>query len=272
MSDPHPPARGAGGPPAEIVAVDGPRSFVVRTGGRDQSFVDLDDPTRLVFDYVRRMGDVVDAAAPPGTPLRVLHIGGAGLTLPRYLSSTRPTSAQVVLEPDAALTAQVRELLPLPRRSGIKVRPTDGRRGLAELPPARLDLVVLDAFDADGRVPRDLLTTEAFAELARVLGPGGLVLVNLVDRSPFPEVRAVVAGLTTSLPRVLLSAEPATMRARRPGNVLLVAGRGDLPLAALRRSAAGSAAPYRVLDPGEVSDHVGGGTPRRDPGGVDAGS
>ena len=45
-----------------------PRGYVVRVGGRDQSYVDLDDPVHLAFDYVRRMADVVDAIAEPGQP------------------------------------------------------------------------------------------------------------------------------------------------------------------------------------------------------------
>ena len=91
------------------------------------------DPTRIVFDYVRRLGDVVDAVAPPGSPLRVVHVGGAGLTLPRYVAATRPRSAQVVLEPAAEVTELVRRELPLPRNSGIKVRGVDGRTGVAAL-------------------------------------------------------------------------------------------------------------------------------------------
>ncbi len=82
----------------------------------------------------------------------MLHVGGAGLTLPRYVAATRPGSWQVVLEPDAALTARVRAELPLPRRSGIRVRAQDGRTGLAAVRDDAVDLVVVDAFD-DGEVP-----------------------------------------------------------------------------------------------------------------------
>ncbi|MFC6345166.1 spermidine synthase, partial [Nocardioides hankookensis] len=57
---------------AEIVTGDRPGSFVLRMSGMDQSHVDLDDPTRIVFDYVRRLADVVDAVAPAGVPLRVV--------------------------------------------------------------------------------------------------------------------------------------------------------------------------------------------------------
>src|SRR4051812_43256994 len=125
--------------------------------GQDQSYVDLADPGHLAFDYVRRIGDVLDSWGTPGDRARVLHIGGAGLTLPRYVAHTRPGSAQVVLEPAAEVTELVRHELPLPRHSGVKVRPTDGRTGLGAIRDGSLDLVVVDAF-AEGRVPADLVT------------------------------------------------------------------------------------------------------------------
>ncbi|MFA6300576.1 MAG: spermidine synthase, partial [Nocardioides sp.] len=126
----------------EIVATERAGGFVLRHDGRDQSHVDLDDPTYLAFDYVRRMGDVVDAMGEPGAPLRVVHVGGAGMTLPRYVAATRPTSPQIVLEPDTEVTELVRAELPLPRRSGIKVRPVDGRSGIAALRDGQADLVI----------------------------------------------------------------------------------------------------------------------------------
>jgi hypothetical protein len=250
----------------EIRPVDRADAFLVRVGGRDQSLVDLADPTRLDFDYVRRMGDVLDAVGEPGGPLRVVHVGGAGLTLPRYVAATRPRSWQVVLEPDEALTARVRSELPLPRRSGIRVRPLDGRAGVSELRDATADVVVLDAF-ADGEVPAELLTVEWFADAARVLVPDGVLLVNLSDRAPFALARDVVAGLRGVFADVAMSAEPATLRGRRAGNLLLVAG-STVPRAALARSATTSASPYRVLVGEQVGSSFGGGVPRSDPAGT----
>jgi spermidine synthase len=236
------------------------RAFVLSHDGRDQSYVDLEDPTYLAFDYVRRMADVVDVVAAPGVPLRVVHVGGAGLTLPRYVAATRPTSAQVVLEPDTDVTELVRERLPLPRRSGIKVRPVDGRTGVAALPDGRVDLLVLDAY-AEGRVPAELLTREMSADVARALADVGTYLLNLSDRAPFAHTRRVVAGLRESFSHLALGAEPATLRGRRDGNLMVLAGRDPLPVEALRRRAAESPAPYRVLDAALVSDSFGGGTP-----------
>lgn len=248
----------------EVQPSDG--GHLVLVDGRPQSYVDLDDPTRLVFDYVRRMGDVVDALAPG--PLRVVHVGGAGLTLPRYVTATRPRSSQVVLEPDQALTALVREKLPLPPRSGIKVRPADGRSGLSALPGGRADLLVLDAYD-DGLVPPDLLTGPALLEVARVLAPTGIALLNVVDAAPFPVIRSTVAGLRVGLSHVAVGLEPATRRARRPGNVLLLAGRDETGVQrcahAWRARASTGAAPYRVLVASEVAASFGGGTPTEDP-------
>lgn len=247
--------------PAEIVP-DGPGS-VLRMDGHDQSYVDLADPGRLAFDYVRRIGDVIDAWGAPGEPVRVLHVGGAALTLPRYVAHTRPRSPQIVLEPAADVTELVRRELPLPARSGIKVRPVDGRAGLDAVRDESVDLVVVDAFAA-GRVPGALVTTEVAASYARVLSRDGLLLLNLTDRAPFAWTRRVVAAVRTVLPELLVSAEPATLRGRRPGNLLLVAGRSATPVAALRHRAASGAAPYRVLDGGQVSDTVGGGRPFTD--------
>ena len=247
----------------EIVPADRPGSFVVRLSGMDQSYVDLDDPTRLVFDYVRRIGDVLDVCAPAGAPVRVVHLGGAGLTLPRYVATTRPRSPQVVLEPATSVTELVRRELPLPRQSGIKVRDVDGRSGLAALRDDHAQVLVVDAFE-DARVPGALASLEFFAEVGRVVEPTGLVVLNVTDRAPFGWTRRLVAGLRTVFPEVLLTAEPATLRAKRLGNLVVVGSRAAVPFAELRRRSASTAAPYRVLDSAAVSDSFGGGTPFTD--------
>ena len=208
--------------------------------------MDLDDPTRLEFDYVQRLADVVDCAAGAGDRVRIVHLGGAGLTLPRYVCATRPHSAQVVFEPDAELTKFVREHLPLPARSGIKIRATDGRAGVAELRDAYAELLVVDAF-VGARVPADLTTLDFFAQARRVLTGAGLILVNLTDRGPFDHARRVLAGLTATFPYAAFCAEPATLKGRRFGNLILLGSGAPIPLARLAERAGRSPFPYRVL-------------------------
>src|SRR4051812_25473518 len=95
--------------------------------GVEQSYVDIADPRNLKHTYVRRIASLIDTAAPGGTPLRVLHLGGGGFTLPRYIAATRPGSSQQVVERDAALDAFVREVLPLPTDADIRTSYGDAR-------------------------------------------------------------------------------------------------------------------------------------------------
>jgi len=240
-----------------------PRAFTLRMGRTDQSYVDLDDPLRLEFDYVQRIADAVDAHGDPGSRLSIVHVGGAGMTLPRYVATTRPQSAQIVLEPDVGLTGFVREHLPLPKRSGIKVRGIDGRSGIAELRDDYADVVVVDAFDG-ARVPADLTTVEFLTDVARVLNGTGTVMINLTDRAPFTYGRRVIAALDAVFPHVLMSAEPATLKGRRFGNVLVLGSRSPLPHLELARKAGSGAFPYRVVHGPRLSQLVGGGAPFTD--------
>ncbi len=240
-----------------------PRAFTLRVGRTDQSYVDLDDPTRLEFDYVQRIVDVVESVAPAGERLGVVHVGGAALTLPRYLAHTRPRSAQVVLEPDTELTELVRAHLPLPRQSGIKVRAVDGRAGLAALREDYADLVILDAFDG-AQVPAELTSDVFLADVHRVLNPGGTLVVNVTDRGPFDYARRVVAGVQSTFAHVLLAAEPATLKGRRFGNVVLAAADVVLPVEEIARRSGAAPYPYRVLHGARLDQLVAGAAPFTD--------
>ena len=240
-----------------------PGAWFVRIGGIDQSWIDPDAPQHLEFDYMVRIGQHLDAHAPAGQRLRVIHIGGAGMSLARYVAATRPTSPQIVLEPDAALTAQVRATLPLAPHSGIKVRAVDGRTGIAQLPDDYADIVILDAF-ADGQVPSSLVSIEFFADVARVLHHDGALLANLVDDRPFDWSRRLMAGVVETFGQASLSAEPAVFKGRRFGNLVGAGCRTGLPLGQLTRRAAGSAFPYRLLSGVELSGFIAGAKPFTD--------
>jgi len=227
-------------------------TFVLRVDGSLQSQVDLADPTHLSFEYVRRIGDVLDAVAARRQPISVLHIGGAGLTLARYVAATRPRSRQIVLEPDEDLTEFVRETLPLPKRAGIKVRPVTGRAGIADIYPDSVDVVIVDAFVHEA-VPANLVTAEFTAECSRVLRPTGLLILNLIDgNSGLPFVRRVAATLRTALSdHGVVLAERKVLRGKAFGNVVLVGSAQPVPdLADAGRRAQ---PPYEVVGLGELA-------------------
>jgi hypothetical protein len=236
------------------------RAFTLRVGRTEQSYVDLDDPLRLEFDYVQRLVDVVDSVAEPGQRLRLVHVGGAAMTIPRYVAATRPSSAQIVLEPDIELTAFVRRHLPLPTRSGIKVRGIDGRRGIAGLRDRYADLVIIDAF-VGARVPADLTTAEFLIDARRALSDHGVIIINLTDRGPLSYARRVLAGVSLAFPHVLLCAEPSTLKGRRFGNVIIAGGATPLPYAGIADRAGGPPFPYRVLHGARLHHLLAGATP-----------
>lgn len=225
--------------------------------GAPQSHVDLAEPTRLAFEYQRRLGHAADLAAPPGKPLTVLHLGGGALTLARYVAATRPRSTQQVAETDRRLTALVRDRLPLPPGSRIRVRGTDARELLGRLPDGWADLVVADVFRA-ARTPAHCTGTGFLDAVRRVLRPGGWYAANLTDGPPLTHLRAQVATARSRFPHACLAADPAVLRARRFGNAVLLAADTGLPLSDLTRRNATDPFPGRLLAGRALADFAAG--------------
>jgi len=226
------------------IEVDEHGGSTVVVDGYPQSYVSLADPELLVFGYVQHLGAVIDSL--PDGPVAVTHVGGAAMTLPRYVQATRPGSPQIVLEPDVEVTAVVRAKLPLPPRSRIRVREVGGRDGVAALRDASADVVVLDAFSG-GRVPHELTTLEFITDVTRVLRPSGVFIANVADGRPLGYSHRLAATVRKLLPQVLVSTDVAVGKGKRFGNVVVVGARTGLPVAEVRRAAAAAPFPRSVL-------------------------
>lgn len=225
--------------------VDRERAWLLTVDGAPQSYVDLDDPTHLEFEYTRRLGHVVDRAADEGDPLTVLHLGGGALTLPRYVSATRPGSVQDVVDADGALLALVAEELPLPEGAGIAVHDADAREWLASAPARSVDLLIGDVFGGS-RVPAHLTSVEYARLTERVLRADGLYAANLADGAPFTFLTSQLATFAAVFEELALIAEPSVLRGRRFGNAVLLASHAPIDTAALARRTASDAFPARV--------------------------
>jgi hypothetical protein len=247
---------------AELLAdLDRPSGWVLLIDRVRQSYVDLDDPTYLDFEYMQCLADVINALDPG--PLAVTHVGGGACTLARYIAATRPGSSQIVLEPDTELTALIRRRLPLPRDARIRIRATGGREGMAALRPASADVVILDAFHG-ARVPAELTTTQFLADVARVLRPDGVLLMNVADGPPLTYLRRVLATVAGQLPELVLIGDAGVLRGRRYGNLEIAASRTALPMGSIARASAGAMFPRRVLDGPALTTMVGGARPLTD--------
>jgi hypothetical protein len=259
---------------AEILADwDDPDGWMVLVNGVPSSYLNLADPGRLEFEYMRWMGDVLDLAAPPGEPLRALHLGGAGCTLARYVAHTRPGSPQLVFELDAGVVELVRATFGKYGTHGFKVRTAEARAGLAGLAADSRDVIVRDAF-VGASVPQHLATVEFAREVARVLETGGIYLANVADRASAPHARVEAATLLSVFEHVAMIGEPGQLRGRRFGNVVLIASDGPLPLDGLSitgpapdglaRRLAGGVVPARLVLPDRIRELAAGHAPQTD--------
>jgi spermidine synthase len=230
---------------AELVRdLDRPAGWMLLVDDTPQSYVDLDDPGHLEFDYLRLLADLLDLLGTPGEPLSVVHLGGGACTLPRYVAHTRPGSTQVVLENDEPLVEVVRQQF---GTAGFRLRVGDGREALHHLRPGTSDAVVADVF-AGARVPGHLATVEHVQEVKGVLRAGGLYAVNVADTGQLPFARQQAATLAAVFAHVVVLADPGILRGRRFGNVVLSGSDSPYPLDELRRVTARSLGRARVED------------------------
>jgi spermidine synthase len=233
---------------------DRPGAVTLYLDDAESSHVDLLDPTYLEFEYMQQMLAVLDVMRPG--PLRAVHLGGAACTFARALDALRPGSAQLVVEIDAELARLAREWFDLPRAPRLRIRVGDARAALGTLAPGSWDVLVRDAFHGPD-VPAHLRTVEAAHEARAALAPGGLYLANLTDRPPLRGAREEVATLRTAFAHVALVADPAILRGRRFGNVVLACSSDPLPGPDLARVLRGLALPVRLVEGTRLDDFVG---------------
>lgn len=235
-----------------------PGSYLLVVDGTPQSHVHPDRPEELFFEYVNRMGHVIDQL--PAGPITALHLGAGALTLPRYVEATRPGSRQQVLELERGLVDLVREHLPWSKAASIRIRYGDARETLAKLPTAlrgSADLIVVDVFGG-ARIPAHVTSVEFYAELAEFLAPRGVLLVNVADGGALAFARGQGSTLGYVFTDTALLAESAVLKGRRYGNFVFVASLGDLPIEWMPRLLASGPHPASVVHGRELRDWIAG--------------
>ena len=208
---------------AELVARD--TGILLMLDGAESSFLDMRDPSHLDFEYHQQMDAVLTALRGAGGPVKALHLGGAGCALARAWAVTRPGSQQVAVEIDEILADRVRTWFDLPRSPRLRIRVGDAAEVVTGLRPGQWDVVVRDVFNG-GSVPASCRSQEFLGTCLRALAPDGLLLVNTASM-PRAQAGAEIAALTRALDGdascAVIVADPAAVRGRRRGNLVLVA-------------------------------------------------
>jgi spermidine synthase len=211
------------------------------------SYVDLSDPTYLEFAYVRGIASAADALRPANEPIRALHIGGGGFTLPRYLAATRPGTTSTVLEIDGGIVALDRRELGVDAIPDLSVTIGDARTSLAAQPAGVHHLVVGDAFGGIA-VPWHLTTRETAEQVSATLREDGVYAVNVIDYPPGRFVRAQLATLRAVFPHVAIMAGAQALAGTDGGNHVLLASRTPVPLSQISEDLQQRQPGWQLLD------------------------
>lgn len=198
--------------------------------GAPSSFVDLDDPTNVVFEYMEVFLSILSEL--PDGPLHVTHLGSAASTMARAVEALRPNSRQIGVDIDQGLLDFARTWFDLPKSPRLRLRAGDARAQLELIQDHSQDIIIRDVF-ADAVTPQHLTTTEFTQLVLRKLKPGGLYLVNCADKPPLKTARSELAsflhacteaneqGLKKGNARVFAVSEPGILKGRRFGNLVL---------------------------------------------------
>jgi spermidine synthase len=222
-------------------------------GASEQSFVDIDDPAHLEFEYVQLMSYVIETAFNEDVPVAALHLGGGLCTVPRWIADRYPGSPQRVAEASEEIAGLALSLDPNPKFDLVVA---DAMDEVTVTPPGSLDLLVSDVYAGPDTV-MSVYPLPALQAARLALQDEGLYVCNISDATPFALAKTVVASLRTVFTDVVLLVEPAVLRGRRSGNLVLAASDLALDRSTLARQAAGGIVRARVMADGELDAFVG---------------
>jgi len=129
----------------------------------------------------------------------------------------------------------------------LRVLTGDGRVLLAAQPSGSRDLLIGDAF-GHLVVPWHLATVELTRDVRRVLRPGGVYALNLIDGPARRFARAEVATVAAVFKHVIVISRQAALDGKQTANFVVVASDEPLAVAEIATRVA------TVPDPGAVAD------------------
>lgn len=235
-----------------------PNGWVLHINGVPSSHIDLSDPARLDFEYMRWISSLATSQWASSYRLRVLHLGGGACSLARSFTATFPESRQVVVELDGALAGYVRDWFDLPRAPFLRIRVGEARAVTETLSENSRDLIIRDVF-AGSRTPAPLTTSEFVGHAKRVLDAGGVYVVNCGDAPDLVMARRETATISAAFAHTVIIADPAMLKGRRYGNVIIAGS--DAPLGedpGLARELLGGGVPAHLWQGGQVTRFISG--------------
>jgi len=208
--------------------------FAVRQSNHNQSCIDLNDPQRIVFPYVRMT--LAGLLIQPNIE-RALIIGLGGGTVPMTLQALYPGARIDSVEIDPAVVRVASDYFGFTSDERNQVAVQDARvfvrrqisKGL------RYDYILLDAFTGE-YIPEHLMTQEFLKEVKNLLASDGVLVANTFSSSRLYDLESVTYAAVFG--------DLYTMRLPVSGNRIILATRsGQLPDASRLNERAQTLAP-----------------------------
>ncbi len=185
-----------------------------------QGAIDLKDPQRVLLDYQRAMIDLMEIVHPD---FRNAFLIGHGIGT---IAGHYPGKEFKVAEIDGKVVELSRKFFGYLQDNVVV---GDGRLILGGERPNRYDFILLDAFTEKG-TPLHLLTIDFFAMTLEKLGPGGVIMMNVMGKPKNDRfLNAIVTTLSESYPFT----KAISLRVERDAdarNIILVGSRQPIDI------------------------------------------
>jgi spermidine synthase len=152
------------------------------------SYIVMNDPTNLQYDYEKLYASITKAALGNKPRPSAFFIGGGGYVFPRYLLAKWPASYIEIAEIDPRVTDAAYRAFALSRALPLHIYNLDARNHVDDLlrrkqrgePAPSFDLIYGDAFNHYS-VPYHLTTLEFNLKLRQLMSPDGVYVINVID-------------------------------------------------------------------------------------------
>lgn len=234
--------------------------YILEIGGAEQSHVDLGDPAHIFYEYLRRIGNVIDIFRPDAQPISAAHLGAGALTLARYIQATRPGSTQVAVDIERELPTLVLNELPMPAGTSLEVLIDDARAAIPHLASILdtqqgIDAIILDIFSGWG-APEHLIEADFYRKLKAELSEAGVVIVNVGDDPGLTFFAAQARTMLGIFDHLWCLTEQSLVSTRQAGNLILVGSQTALDVEARATLLAAGPHPAVVMDTHQLSDFL----------------
>lgn len=156
-------------------------------------YLDTSEP-ELVFRYNQAF---LAASALVPEARRTLLIGGAGYTYPTAYLAAYPNASMDIVEIDPQVTKLAKAHFGFQDDPRVSIFHEDGRTFI-NTDREGYDVIFIDAYSNLFSIPFQLVSTEAFAELKKLLNPNGIIVTNVIS-APVGEKSNVFSAITNTM-------------------------------------------------------------------------